>query len=85
MNNLDFKAAKETILEKRVPFFEYVAFKNREFNLLSLFNRILKIYKISNVILKHCRLRPITEEISAAELTNQADTEWSKNAIVKNV
>ena len=24
MNNLDYKLAKETILEKRVPFFEYV-------------------------------------------------------------
>ena len=25
MNNLDFKAAKERILEKRVPYFEYFA------------------------------------------------------------
>jgi len=48
MNDLDFKAAKETILENRVPFFE---------------------------------LRPITEEISAAELTNQADTEWIDDTI----
>ena len=30
MNNLDFKAAKESILEKRVPYFEYfvVIFNN---------------------------------------------------------
>ena len=26
MNKLNYKAAKETILEKRVPFFEYVVF-----------------------------------------------------------
>ena len=24
MNNLDYKAAKENLLEKRVPFFEYI-------------------------------------------------------------
>jgi len=48
MNNLDYKLAKETILEKRVPFFE---------------------------------LRPITEEASANELTNQVDTEWIDDTI----
>ena len=27
MNNLDYKLAKENILEKRVPFFEYVTYR----------------------------------------------------------
>ena len=39
MNNLDFKAAKESILEKRVPYFEYF---------VVIFNNVHKLEEIKS-------------------------------------
>ena len=76
MNNLDYKTAKETILEKRVPFFEYVKIFFMNTSFILYYSNIHEQYYIFTIYL---RLRPITEEASAAELTNQADTEWGKS------
>ena len=45
MNNLDFKTAKESILEKRVPYFEYF---------VVIFNNVHILQEIIVIYVKNC-------------------------------
>ena len=56
MNNLDFKAAKESILEKRVPYFEYFVVIFNNVHKLEVIILMIQIY-VTPGILDHLFLQ----------------------------